>query len=432
MTKIEGPPARWSPLLSYLEQEALHNLIEEGCHLFYQRGKERLPGDDRVHLSHLVGRGLDAPHSCDSIGVDVGTLPTGVRILDVDNAEISPALLKAIEELGAALSVERTPSGGLHIWGFNRGKAVPKEAASLSGIHMEYFSKGRITILGAGRSIITWVPIRSLEGFPSYLQPVKRIKIPCIEDLIPLGKRWDTLYQQVRENQYLSEEVLEFQARYLCKPPLEEDKVRDLRTILLKREQKEEENGGASGEEPLEKVVCEAMAEWLRDRWVYRLPEEEWYKYEEDYWATNEGSFYALMKDIRERLDRKKEEYSSADRKLIGTLRFRRLVEENMREQLCNKPTSLPGLHFRNGLLAPDPQGNGYVLIPPRPGLWSFTRCGIALDLGTPLTPQQKGFLLDLMDGDPMRINTLRCFLKRVFTQDNTEQVSLYLWGPGA
>ena len=50
----------------------------------------------------------------------------------------------------------------------------------------------------------------------------------------------------------------------------------------------------------------------------------------------------------------------------------------------------------------------------------------------TQLTFIQKSFLLTLMDGDPLKLNLLRAFLRLVFTLDTREQFSLFLWGPGA
>lgn len=48
-------------------------------------------------LSPLIEESyLKAPAYCDSIGSDVGTLPLGVGILDIDNALLSPGILQAI------------------------------------------------------------------------------------------------------------------------------------------------------------------------------------------------------------------------------------------------------------------------------------------------------------------------------------------------
>lgn len=48
------------------------------------------------------------------------------------------------------------------------------------------------------------------------------------------------------------------------------------------------------------------------------------------------------------------------------------------------------------------------------------------------MTPIQKSFLLTLMDGDVLKLNLLRAFLRLVFTLDTREQFSIFLWGPGA
>ncbi|MCO5580754.1 hypothetical protein L7F22_034624 [Adiantum nelumboides] len=70
----------------------------------------------------------------------------------------------------------------------------------------------------------------------------------------------------------------------------------------------------------------------------------------------------------------------------------------------------MPVLLFRNGLLVPQEDGK-YGLLPPRPRLWSFTRCGIALGGVASLTLGQEIFLLDLTDGNRLKIIILR-FLK--------------------
>lgn len=95
-------------------------------------------------FSHLVeNKGLRAPPYSDSIGVEAGSLPAGVGILDIDCPQVSSAVLQALEESGDALSIEKTPSGGLHIWGVGDEEDLPKRAAAVGGFPLEYFKHGR-------------------------------------------------------------------------------------------------------------------------------------------------------------------------------------------------------------------------------------------------------------------------------------------------
>lgn len=412
--------------LSYLELAAVRNLLIRGGRLYYQKGKRRLAEDPMVILSHIVEqKGLQAPMDADSIGVEVDSLPGGVVILDLDCPEIGSVVLQALKEEDKCLSVEKTPSGGLHIWGVGDDHFVARSAVAASGFPLEVFGQGRLTIMGAGRSLLSWTPLESLGSFPAYLQPHNKGRVPQVKVPIPLGERWNTLYAQVGKNECLCEEILRFQARWLCRPQLEEDKVKDLCEILGKRKIKGEG-------EPLERRVCNDIGERLKNRWFFRLPEGVWYRYVENYWATNEGTSYELLNEISRGIDEVKGGgFTLAEKRRMGTLRFRKLIEENMRQLFFSKPVPMPGLLFRNGLLARLDSGE-YKLLPPRPGLWSFTRCGIALDRAAPLTLRQKNFLLDLTDGDRLKSNILRYFLRLIFTQDNREQIGLYIWGPGA
>ena len=70
-----------------------------------------------------------------------------------------------------------------------------------------------------------------------------------IKELIPFGRRWNSLYEQIQENTSLDKETLRFQARVLCKPPLEEDKERDLQAILDRRIEKRKGAGRSSMKE---------------------------------------------------------------------------------------------------------------------------------------------------------------------------------------
>lgn len=89
-----------------------------------------------------------------------------------------------------------------------------------------------------------------------------------------------------------------------------------------------------------------------------------------------------------------------------------------------------PGLPFLNGVLVPHEPGP--QLIPPSPSWVCTNYANINLELCTQLTLVQKSFLLTLMDGDALKLNLLRAFLRLVFTLDTREQFSIFLWGPGA
>ena len=314
-------------------------------------------------LSQLTGeQSLKGPPGSDSIGVDVGTLPAGVGVLDLDNPLLTRGVLQALTEENAALSVERTPSGGLHIWGVLKA-SVPKEVLSASGIPLEYFSTGRITILGRGREILTWVPLGALEGFPLYIRPISSKSIPEIEAPVPSGRRWNALYKQIRENRYLDKGVLLFQARALCLPPLEETKVEELVTILDRTLEGRKTLLEEGGEDCLESSVCDKLVEHLRGRWIYRIPDRQWYRYEEGCWKNTDCSSFELMTDIDMEIKRAAGSYTKGFRRRMGTLQFRKLIEENMRQLLYCTPTPLEGLHFHNGLLV-EREGS-YTLLPP-------------------------------------------------------------------
>ncbi len=99
--------------------------------------------------------------------------------------------------------------------------------------------------------------------------------LPEIKPPIRQGSRWNTLYEQVRANRWLDRETLEFQARHLCNPPLEEDKVNDLINILEKRR---EARGDATDNEAdvrLDAYVGSILIDRLRGRWIYLLPDEQ-------------------------------------------------------------------------------------------------------------------------------------------------------------
>lgn len=96
-------PAPYLIQLSSLGFELISDLLSSKCHLLFQKGKQRLPADkeQRVQLDDLVDESaIKAPHSCGSIGLEMGSLPQGVSIIDVDD----PFFARAIKDyLGALL-----------------------------------------------------------------------------------------------------------------------------------------------------------------------------------------------------------------------------------------------------------------------------------------------------------------------------------------
>ena len=197
----------------------------------------------------------------------------------------------------------------------------------------------------------------------------------------------------------MDRDTLRFQARVLCKPPLEANKENDLLNILDKRIEKragQEPNGGES----LEESVSKAIVQMLSAKWIYRLPEKEWYKYADGHWSTHDGACYEIMNDIEAALAQIKGKETPINSKRIGTLQFRRLMEECLKMRLYKTPKPLKGVHFTNGLLVVE--GSERRLLPTEPGLWSFNQCGIMLCIGVQLTTAHKTFLLSLTDGNKM------------------------------
>lgn len=423
------PPAFFVPL-SNTEGLAIYDLLMQGCKLYYQRGKERLFDDPQVMLSHLIpdNRALCAPYHCDSVGVEAGSLPEGVGIVDLDNTSLALSIKEALVE-EAGLSIEKTPSGGLHIWGRGLKGDIPINGFCRAGLRIEYFVCRRITIIGPGRSIIRWTPLSKLVGMPSPLMPAKGDQIPEIDGLIPFGRRWNSLYEQIQENSSLDKETLRFQARVLCKPPLEDNKERDLQAILDRRIEKRGEQE-LDERESLEESVSKSLVQALADRWIYRLPDREWYKYANGHWATHDGACYEIMNEIEDTLMEIRGKETPINRKRLGTLQFRKLMEECLKQRLYKTPKPLKGVHFTNGLLVVE--GCERRLRSTEPGLWSFNQCGIMLDIDVQLTPAHKSFLIGLTDGDRLKLNVLRAYLRLLFTHDSSEQFFLYLWGPGA
>lgn len=165
---------------------------------------------------------------------------------------------------------------------------------------------------------------------------------PEINELIPFGRRWNSLYEQVKENRSLDKETLRFQARVLCKPPLEKKKENDLLNMLEKiieqRAGQELDNG-----ETLEEKVSNAIAKTLAAKWIYRLPDKEWYKYTDGHWSTNDGACYEIINDIEDELVKIKGKETPINRKRMGTLQFRRLMEDCIKQRLYKIPKPLKG-----------------------------------------------------------------------------------------
>nr|YP_005352953.1 hypothetical protein MACHC_p034 [Mankyua chejuensis] len=413
------------------DYNVLHNLLANGCRLFYQKGKKR-PSLEIKPLTHdeLSQTTLLMPEGFDSLGLDLTSLKTSIAIIDIDKPTLTSALKRAISELDFQFSVEQTPSGGLHIWGLVESVEI-KTTHCACGVPIELFtshSKDRITIWGAGRKIVNWVPLSDLGLFSGAFKPVKRLKPLEIVEPILEENRWNTLYKHVAENPFLDEELLNVQATYLCEPSFDEPKLADLAKILLRRKINPFKK---IDEESLEFLVSVPLAEKLKDKWVYRLPEERWYKYKkEGYWTFEDSSMLELINDIVDEIKSLSTSYSLGDKRKMLTLHFCKLIEKIIRLHLFCKPESAKGLHFVNGLL--DYKEDNYTIISPLPGFWLFTRCNVSLHKETKLTSIQKDFLLNLMDGDILKINILRAYLKLLFTQNNREQVCLYLWGPGS
>lgn len=352
--------------LSKTEGLAIYDLLMQGCKLYYQRDKERLYNDHQVQLSHLIpgNRALCAPCHCDSVGIEAGSLPDGVGIIDLDNNLFALPISEALAGY-KGLSVEKTPSGGLHIWGRGLLKDTPSSGICRAGLRMEYFLSRRITIIGAGRSIIQWAPIAKLAHLPSPLMPAQGDPPPEIHEMIPFGRRWNSLYEQINKNRSMDREVLQFQARVLCAPPLEADKESDLQGILERRmEQRagQEPNEGESLEESVSKTLAEALA----DRWIFRLPDKEWYKYKDGHWSTHDGSCFEIMNDIEDVLITIRNKRPTMSQKRMGTLQFRKLMEEYLRQRLYKAPkpgyiSSMGSWWFRAGK-------GGYCLLSPACG----------------------------------------------------------------
>lgn len=164
MYQIIDELERHSPSMMPLSSQdfcLVSDLLRNGCKLYYQRGKQRISrGPEQLVLaSHLVGdRALRAYYPSDSIGLDVESLPLGIGIIDVDDVLFAQAVLSG---LGGDhhLTLERTPSGGLHLWGRGVPKDTPLDGLCSAGVRVEFFTKGRITIIGRGRALLGWKPL---------------------------------------------------------------------------------------------------------------------------------------------------------------------------------------------------------------------------------------------------------------------------------
>lgn len=434
-------PAAYLIPLSALEFELVCDLLSCGCHLFFQKGKQRLPVDkeQRVLLGDLVEDcAVRAPHPRGSIGLDVGSLPSGISLIDVDDPFAAHAIKAYLGE-ERPLIIESTPSGGLHIWG--RGLDLggsAKNGLCAAGIPVEYFLGGRITILGENRSVYQRTPLAEVGTFPPPLWPARGGHVVEARVPIPKGTRWNTLYERVMTNQSTQRETLLFQARYLCDPPLEEDKERDLLRILEKRAeaQADEEAEGQAGEGTagpdleLDAHVGALLADQFKETWAYLLPDEQWYEYRDLRWDSPPGWSYDMLNKIKEEMKKRGAAFTRSQQRRMSSQHFLKSVEERLRRHLMRVRTADRGLPFLNGVLVPGELGP--ELIPPSPSWVCTSYASIPLDLCTRITPVQKSFLLTLMDGDVLKLNLLRAFLRLIFTLDTREQFSLFLWGPGA
>lgn len=133
-------------------------------------------------------------------------------------------------------TLERTPSGGLHLWGRGVPARDPVERVMLGrgACRVLYEGKDNHNWRTPGRVLLNWEPLSQMGLFPSYLLPGQGRDRPEVKLPIREGNRWNTLYEQINSNCGLDETTLRFQARYLCDPALENDKVKDLLKILDK------------------------------------------------------------------------------------------------------------------------------------------------------------------------------------------------------
>ncbi|MCO5574969.1 hypothetical protein L7F22_028766 [Adiantum nelumboides] len=114
----------------------------------------------------------------------------------------------------------------------------------------------------------------------------------------------NTIIHRMSKLEKESETYNKEKARYLCKPPLEADKENDLQKILERTIALRGSQGLHEGES-LEESVSKTLADALTDRWIFRLPEKEWYRYKDGHWSTHEGAGYDFMNDLEEELNRK-------------------------------------------------------------------------------------------------------------------------------
>lgn len=290
--------------LSSLEFELLCDLLSSGCHLFFQKGKQRLPADKerRVLLEDLVEDcAVRAPHPGGSIGLEVGSLPRGISLIDVDDPFVARAIKDYLGE-GSTFILERTPSGGLHLW----GRGLPLQDKPVrgclcsAGTRVEYFHSGRITILGEGREVYRRTPLAEVGVFPRPLWPaqgsgVAEVKVPILK-----GTRWSTLYEQVMANRTMQRETLLFQARYLCDPPFEKEKEHDLLRIFEKRAERQAGEAKAESDLELDAHVGALLADRFKDTWAYLLPDEQWYEYKNQRWESPPGRVYDLLNRLED------------------------------------------------------------------------------------------------------------------------------------
>lgn len=146
-----------------------------------------------------------------------------------------------------------------------------------------------------------------------------------------------------------------FQARTLCAPPpLEEDKLMDLIRMMDKR--KEGAGEAANGAHlELEAHVGSLLVDRLRDRWIYLLPEEQWYEYKNNSWNSPPGWAYEILNRIEGEIQEIDAVFTRAQKRKMSSQTFLKAIEERLRRFLKQTRTdnggsrSLTVFWFRGG-----------------------------------------------------------------------------------
>lgn len=131
--------------LTPVEYNVLTELVANGCRIFRQRGKRRLNREQEpLTLNNLDKNHLYMPDDCDSLGLELSSLPNGVAIIDMDMPMMAGLLEEAMFGLSYKCSLEQTPSGGLHIWG-RLLFPVAKATHFACGVPIEYSPRAQIS-----------------------------------------------------------------------------------------------------------------------------------------------------------------------------------------------------------------------------------------------------------------------------------------------